>query len=180
MGNFTDEQLVAKYLKKDEEALEELVRRYLPLIFGFVKKYTGNQDNASDITQETFVKVWKNIKKFDRTKSFKTWIFTIAKRTTIDWLKKKNALPFSVIEEQWPDFSENIKDDSALVAIENGFLQKDFGFALGQLPNSYNSVIKLRVYGGLNFREIAQSLKEPLDTVKSRYRRGLVLLKQLL
>ena len=59
---FTDEQLVARYLKKDEKALEELVKGYIPLIFSFVKRYTGNQDSASDITQEVFVKVWKNIK----------------------------------------------------------------------------------------------------------------------
>ena len=96
MDSFTDEQLTAKYLKKDEKALEELVKRYLPLIFGFVKKYTGNQDNASDITQEVFVKVWKNIKSFDQTKSFRTWIFTIAKRTAFDHLKKRKTVSFSI------------------------------------------------------------------------------------
>ncbi len=87
MNTFTDEQLAAKYLKKHEEqALEDLIKRYLPIIYGYVRNYTGSEDNASDITQEVFVKVWKNIRKFNQSKSFKTWIFTIAKRTAIDWL----------------------------------------------------------------------------------------------
>src|SRR5947207_714163 len=100
MKILNDEQLVFEYItNKEDKALEELVKRYLPLIFGYVKKYTGNQDNASDVTQEVFVKVWKNINSFDQTKSFRTWIFTIAKRTAIDELRRKNALPFSALEE---------------------------------------------------------------------------------
>lgn len=97
----TDQQLISQYLKnKDNAALENLIKRYLPLIFGFVKRYTGNADNTSDIMQEVFVKVWKNLKNFDQSKSFKTWIFTIAKRTSIDWLKKKNALHFAAYQRR--------------------------------------------------------------------------------
>src|SRR3989338_5537868 len=99
MKNFTDEQLVKSYLKGDEKALEELVRRYLPVIYNFSRKYTGDPDNASDIAQEVFVKVWKNLKKFDTSKNFKAWLFTVAKHTALDWLKKKNALPFSLLKE---------------------------------------------------------------------------------
>ncbi len=180
MSAFTDEQLVEKYLKKDEKALEELVKRYLPLIFGFVKRYTGNQDNASDITQEVFVKVWKNINSFDQTKSFKTWIFTIAKRTAIDELRKQKAIPFSALQEE--GFEDLIADESPSI-MDQIFLRqqsKELAVALNKLPVNYNSVIKLYTGDGLNFREIADKLKEPLNTVKSRYRRGLALLKKLL
>ena len=179
MDSFTDEQLTAKYLKKDEKALEELVKRYLPLIFGFVKKYTGNQDNASDITQEVFVKVWKNIKSFDQTKSFRTWIFTIAKRTAIDELRRQKAIPFSALQEE--GFENSIVDESPSV-LDQIFLQqqsKELSMALAKLPAHYNSVIRL-YNNGLNFREVAAKLMEPLNTVKSRYRRGLALLKKLL
>ncbi len=181
MYNPTDEELIQKYkAERDENSLEVLVKRYTNLIYGFVYRYVGNGDAASDVTQEVFVKVWRNLNKFDWTRNFKPWIFTIAKNTAIDWLKKKGALPFSLIEERRPDFLENIKDDSALVAFERNLLQKDFALALGRLPSSYNSVIKLRAYEGFSFREISESLQEPLNTVKSRYRRGLVLLKGLM
>ncbi len=176
----TDEQLVARYLKKDEKALEELIKRYTPLIFGFVKRYTGNQDNASDITQEVFVKVWKNIKSFDQTKSFRTWIFTIAKRTAIDELRKKKALPFSVLQEE--GFEDFIADQSPLISdqIFSQQQSQELAVAVAKLPKNYGSVIKLYNHDGLNFREIASKLKEPLNTVKSRYRRSLTLLKKLL
>ena len=180
MDSFTDEQLVARYLKKDERALEELVERYLPLVFGFVKKYTGNQDNASDIAQEVFVKVWKNLKSFDQSKSFRTWIFTIAKRTAIDELRKKKALPFSVLQEE--GFEDLIADESPSI-LDQIFSQqqsRELAVAVAKLPMNYRSVIKLHNHEGLNFREIATKLEEPMNTVKSRYRRGLTLLKKLL
>lgn len=181
MNSFTDEQLVGMYLNKDEKALEELVRRYLPFILGYVRRYTGNRDGASDITQEVFVKVWKNIKSFDQTKSFKTWIFTIAKRTAIDELRKKKALPFSMLGGE-NDFAEFLIDESPSI-LEQIFSKQQFQeltTAVAKLPMSYSSVVSLRNYDGLSFREIAEKLKEPLNTVKSRYRRGLVLLKNLL
>lgn len=182
MEKLTDEQLVAIYLnKKDEQALTELVRRYLPLIYGYIRNYTGNVDNASDIAQETFVKVWKNLKAFDQSKSFRTWIFTIAKRTAIDELRKKNALPFSLLSEEG-DFSESIIDESVSIFDQIFFKQQaaELAIAIAKLPTNYQSVIQLHNHDGLNFREIASRLKQPLNTVKSRYRRGLILLKNLL
>lgn len=180
MNSITDEQLVQKYLGKDDKALEELIKRYLPLIFGFVKRYTGNQDTASDVAQEVFVKVWKNLRNFDQSKSFRTWIFTIAKRTAIDELRKKNALPLSVLKEN--GFPESIVDESPSI-LDQIFVQQQsrkLSAALARLPVSYNSVINLYSNNGLNFREIAILLNEPLNTVKSRYRRGLALLRKLL
>ncbi|OGN35530.1 MAG: hypothetical protein A2405_02510 [Candidatus Yanofskybacteria bacterium RIFOXYC1_FULL_44_16] len=180
MNSLTDEQLVQKYLGKDDKALEGLIKRYLPIIFGFVKRYTGNQDTASDVAQEVFVKVWKNLKNFDQSKSFRTWIFTIAKRTAIDELRKKNALPFSVLKEN--GFPESIVDESPSIP-DQIFAQEQsrkLSAALARLPVGYNSVINLYSNNGLNFREIAILLNEPLNTVKSRYRRGLALLRKLL
>jgi RNA polymerase sigma-70 factor (ECF subfamily) len=182
MNMLTDEQLVMEYLaNKDEQSLGELVNRYLHLIFGFVKKYTGNEGDASDITQEVFIKVWKNIKSFDQSRSFRTWIFTIAKRTAIDELRKKKALPFYALGEEF-DFSETLVDESpsSLDKILSKQQSEELAVALGKLPANYRSVIKLYNYDSLNFREIASKLEEPLNTVKSRYRRGLILLKDII
>jgi len=197
MSYLTDEQLVAQYLKdNDEHALEDLIKRYLPLIFAFTRNYTGNQDNAADITQEVFVKVWQNLGKFSPVKSrkatsrgnssssFRSWIFTIAKRTAIDWLKKKNALPFSAIQDEIGDdnFANSLADESPSIT-EQLMLQetsKKLSFALVRLPSNYNTVVNLRINDDLNFREIAERLKKPLNTVKSQYRRGISLLKKIL
>ena len=184
MEKVTDEQLVIQYLNnKDELALEELIKRYLPRIFGFVKRYTGNEDTAADITQETFVKVWKNMKSFDSSKSFKTWIFTIAKRTAIDELRKKKAILFSTLDNDWVNnFGESLADKSAsfLEQILMRQESKELAFAISKLPANYRSIVNMHIKDDLKLREIADILKKPPNTVKSRYRRGLNLLKILI
>lgn len=184
MNHLSDEQLVGKYLgEKDERVLEFLIKRYLPLIYGFVRRYTGNEDDASDITQEVFVKVWRNLKLFDQSRSFRTWIFTIAKRTAIDWLKKKRTVPFSAFQNGETNiFLESLADKSPSLIEQISVKEnsKALAFALTQLPSHYNSVIKLRLNDDLSFREIARQLKEPLNTVKSRYFRGASLLRDII
>jgi len=165
------------YLAGDEKALEKLVRRYLPLIYNFSRRYSGDPDNASDIVQEVFVKVWKNLKGFDTKKgNFKSWIFTIAKNTALDWFKKKRDLSLS-------DFADSIVDAKQLPITDEIYkksLLNNLQLAIGKLPVKYGEVINLYHNKGLNFREIADFLKEPLNTVKSRYRRGLIFLRKKL
>lgn len=182
MQNYLDEQLVKMYRKGDETALEVLVKRYLPVIFNFSRQYVGNNDTASDITQETFVKVWKNINKFDTSKKFKTWIFTLAKNTAIDWLREKKALPFSMLETETNNPLDNLTDMGLSIAdqISQKMDNRQLALAIEQLPGKYSSVIELHNRHDLTFKEISKILKEPLNTVKSKYRRGLSLLKKTL
>lgn len=97
MQTYTDEQLIKNYLKGDDNSLEILIRRYLKPIYFFVYGYTKDEQKAEDIAQEVFVKIWKNLKKFDKNKNFKTWIFTIAKNTALDYLKKKKSCRFPIL-----------------------------------------------------------------------------------
>jgi RNA polymerase sigma-70 factor (ECF subfamily) len=187
MKNISDEKLVTMYLKGDEKALEELVRRYLSLIYGFSRKYAGDPDMASDISQEVFVKVWKNLKKFDTSKNFRNWIFVIAKNTALDWLKKKNALslgkdmsaqggPASGWENNIPDLNQ----PSMIDRFYNDSVSQKLALAINQLPSKYGKVIKFHNQENLNFREISEKFGESVNTIKSRYRRGLILLKKYL
>jgi len=114
--NITDQELIANYLNGDEKALEILVKRYLKPLYNFAYKYTNSAHDAEDATQESFVKVWKNIGKYDRAKSFKTWIFTIAKNTALDLLKKKRPLVFSDFENNAGEnmLMETLRDLSPL------------------------------------------------------------------
>jgi len=184
----TDVELINKYLKKgDEKSLEEIVRRYLPVVFNLSRRYVGRTEDAADIAQETFVKVWKNINKFDLTKSFKSWILTIARNTAIDWLRKNKDIPVSVYQtnqeyENTEDMLVSIPDStpSALEWMFRSELKQNLETGLNQLPTFYRSVIKLRHEEDLSFKEIAARLKEPLNTIKSRYRRGLARLKGII
>jgi RNA polymerase sigma-70 factor, ECF subfamily len=187
--NLSEKQLITAYVEGDREALEVLIRQYLKPIYSFAYRYVGNPQEAEDITQETFIKVWRNIKKFDRTKSFKTWIFAITKNTAIDFLKKKKAIPFSAFsarngenKAEKSSFAETLADSLPLP--DEMLMRRDARYVLTRaietLSPKYRKVLFLRSMRELTFREIAESLGEPLHTVKSRYRRGLVLLKNIL
>ena len=182
MQIFTDYELAKQYLKGNEEAFDDLVKRYVNLIYRFVFGYVKDQAIAEDITQQVFLKVWKNIKKIDKNKNFKSWIYTIAKNTTLDYLKKKKAIPFSTFEME---NGKNILTDGLVDPLklpdkisEALEIKNIFAESLKMLSEKYKQVLSLYYYQYLNFREIAELLEEPINTIKSRHRRGLILLRE--
>ncbi len=178
MDELSDSELVKQYLSKDSQALDALVQRYFKQVFFFAKTYVKNDLEAEDITQEVFVKVWKNLKKFDPNKKFKTWIFQITKNTCIDFLRKhKNFVdPSNMDEEQMAENLERIEDTSPLP--EELFATQEFSqkleAVLDTLPKIYKSVVVLHLQHDMTFQEIAEVLNESINTVKSRYRRALL------
>jgi len=233
--NRSDQQLISDYLSGDEKSLEILIQRYLKSIYSFIYRYVGNAQGAEDITQETFIKVWRNLKKpaphifcrtsnckyvfkkifdsdrdarariaqpfmdearrpkifckkcvgFDPNKgSFRIWIFQIAKNTAIDYLKKKKAIPFSEFENEKGEntIAETLADDSPLPAelFDKKQTAQMLNAAMEKLSPQYRMVLFLRYNDHFTFQEIADIFGEPLNTVKSRHRRAILLLKKLL
>lgn len=168
----------------DEKSLESLVRAYLKPIYNFVYRYIGGADDAEEITQEVFVKVWRHLGKFDQSKSFKIWLFSIAKNTALDFLKKKKAVPFSelAVQEGENALAESLAAPAPLPQeiLEKQDLAQRLNRALETLASKYRPVLFLRYNDHFTFREIAETLGEPLQTVKSRHRRALILLRKLL
>jgi len=184
MQELSDSEIIADYLNGNKESLNILVGRYINLIYSFTYRYVGNEEEAEDITQDVFVKAWNNIKKFDQEKSFKTWIFSIAKNTALDWLKKKKAIPFSNFENEEGEntLAETLADPASLPPelFEKAEIEKELNSALEKLPPKHRMVLFLRYNNDFNFREISESLGEPLDTIKSQHRRALIKLKKFL
>ena len=187
MNNLTDEQLVEAYLHGDNQSLEFLIQRHLNQVYGFVYGYVNNQADAEDITQETFVKAWKKIKKFKPEYKFKTWLFTIAKNTALDFLKKKQPVPFSAMAEKSDDdndfsFADGLVDARPMASevINKEIDYQDLNEAIETLPENYRATLALRYNEGLKFREIANITKESIDTIKTRNRRVLESLRKLL
>lgn len=177
----TDEQLVRQYRQGDEAVFTVLVDRYMQYLFHFVRQFVNDSAIAEDIVQETFVKVWKNIHRFDESKSFKTWIFAIAKNTAYDFLKKKKSLPFSMfVDDEGRNALENIEDKT--VGIETILDQETTAQELSQklalLTPLYRSILVLHYQEHFSLHEIAHILGEPYNTVKSRHQRALQSLKK--
>ncbi len=203
MKNYSDQQLIAAYFQGNEKSLEVLIKQYLKPIYSFVYRYVGNFQDAEDITQEVFVKVWRNLKKpalshsvlsswskylskgFDPKKGrFKTWIFSIAKNASIDWLRKKKTVPFSSFEneEGKNKLIETLADPAPLPSelLERADIAQILTSAMEKLSPKYRMVLFLRCNDHFTFREIAEVLEESIDTIKSRYRRAIIILKKLL
>lgn len=179
-----DRQLIHEYFERSPEALDVLFKRHFLSVYRFAYRMVGNMHDAEDVTQETFMKVWKHLKKFDESRSFTTWIFSIAKNTALDFLKKKKFVPFSAFENEEGDNAmlESIADPSALPPeiFDRADLESFLASALQKLPPLYRAVLTLRYNEGFRFREIAEVLGESIDTVKSRHRRACLMLQKLL
>ena len=176
-----DEELIQSYLNGEESALRDLIARYFRVVYNFVRRYAGNGPDAEDITQEVFVKVWKNLKRYDPKLSFRTWLFSIAKNSAIDWLRKKKAAPLVSMDGD-ETLSETLRDLAPLPdeLVERNSASRAAANAIAKLSRGAQSVFSLRYRQDLTFRAIAESLGEPLNTVKSRHRRALAMLKKLL
>lgn len=175
----SDENLVKEYLEGEENSLKVLIDRYTPHIYNFSVRFAP-LDNTNDIVQEVFIKVWKNIKSFNIKKaSFKTWIFTIARNTITDYLRKRKMVVFSSLDKEEENFADNIEDDvilpdEALIKLED----KEFlNNLLDKIPVHYKEVLILYYQEEMTFNEIGNLLKKPLNTVKSYHRRALLLLR---
>jgi RNA polymerase sigma-70 factor (ECF subfamily) len=172
----TDTQLVQEYLQGDLGAYTHLMNRYMEMIYSFVYRFVYDEMRAQDITQEVFIKVWRYMHKYDVAYSFKTWIFTIARRTALDELKKRKIFTFSELqEEDTNSFEETLIDTTQLpdVYLDEKFAREHLQKAINQLPIQYKTVVLLRCDGELTFEEIGEVMKLPMNTVKSQYRRAI-------
>lgn len=176
----SDEKLVELYLQGEENVFDVLVKRYADYVFNFIRQYVGDEGISEDLTQEVFVKVWKNIGKFDVTRKFKVWLFQIARNTTIDFLRKKKNVKFSDLEEEGTAFEVTDPGELPDDLFERKELKTKVGELLNALPPRYRTVVALYYGDGLNFREIAEIEKTSENTIRSRHRRALFALKKLL
>jgi RNA polymerase sigma-70 factor (ECF subfamily) len=180
--NLTDEQLVDNYRRGDSAALDFLIKKYLDPTYNFVFKYVHTIHEAEDVTQESFVKAWKKLDSFNSRFKFKTWLFTIAKNTALDHLKKRGLIPFSALdgEQEGESFEHSLISyealpDEALAKIQD---MEMISRAVDNLPDIYAQIITLYYRDQLNFREIAGLLKQSINTIKTRHHRARALLKR--
>lgn len=182
--NKTDEQLVKDYLDGDKAVFTEIVNRYLKLIYNFSYRLVGNEKEGEDISQEVFLKVWKNIKKFDTNKSFKTWIFSIAKNTSIDYLRKRKNIPMSIFdnEDGGNIIEDSLKDEEPRADQIFALAQdkKDVEKILTELSVVQKEVIILKYVNEMSLPQIAEIMDISINTAKSHHRRALIKMKKLL
>jgi RNA polymerase sigma-70 factor (ECF subfamily) len=185
-SSLTDTELVVLYNNNDQEALKIIINRYTQPIYNFTARL-ANKNDAPDIVQEVFIKIWKNLERFESSRaSFKTWIFTIAKNTATDFLRKKHNLLFSDIknndDENMNSFAENIPTEDLLPDIALQKLQDSqfLNEILDKLRLDYREVLILHYQEEMTFEEIGKILDKSLNTVKSQHRRAIIELRKII
>lgn len=173
LKNLSDEELVDLVIK-NKEMFEEIIDRYEKKILRYVFSLTGNKQDAEDITQEVFVKVYINLLGFNKKLKFSSWIFRIAHNEAINFLKKKK------VNLNFDEKVYQVKDEKE---IEDDWLKKDLAnkvkICLEQLPILYREVIDLFYFEEMSYEQIADVLKIPSGTVAIRLSRAKKILKQL-
>jgi len=182
--NYSDIELIESYFNGDENAFAEIVNRYFKSIYNFSFRLVGNTKDAEDITQDVFVKVWKNIKKFDTSKNLKTWIFTIARNTCVDYLRKKKDIPISFFDtEEGGNYMEDTLQDEGILADKAFDVFKDkkaVEKALNKISIIQREVITLKYVNEMSLTEVSEILNLSRETVKSHHRRALLKLRDIL
>lgn len=178
-----DRKLIENYLKGDEESLATLINRYLNDVYFYFLKRLNNETEADDLTQETFVKVWQNLSKFNPKKNFRTWLFTIAKNCLIDFFRKtrtKNGFPKESNFFIYFDDNDKLENsylnlvDPRPLAFEQ-ISEKEYKNQLKNIVNNLSSdkkeLLSNYLENDLTFKEISEKKRIPLNTIKSQYYR---------
>ncbi|MDN3677045.1 RNA polymerase sigma factor [Flavobacterium paronense] len=173
------DSLVKLVQSKSERGFHTLYNKYCGALYGVIIKLVKRNDVADDLLQDSFVKIWKNIESFDRSKgTLYTWMLNIARNQAIDYLRSSNYRnQMQQVEMDLISYSiDNIGNaTSNCCPVE----YEDFKNKALQLDSKYTEVIDLIYFYGWTQEQTAEILKLPLGTIKTRARKGLSLLKVL-
>lgn len=172
----TDYDVIQKCIAGDKDAFSVLVSRYKNLVYSVILRMVNNPEEAADLSQEVFIKVYKNLDKYRTEYKFSTWIIKITTNRVIDYRrqKKQETVTFDDIAEPYSDMET---PEESLV--NNEEKQIVWG-AVSDLPDMYKIPIVLYHQQGLSYQEISDITGEPLSKVKNRIFRGRKMLKDTL
>ncbi|MDO4581994.1 MAG: sigma-70 family RNA polymerase sigma factor [Bacillota bacterium] len=180
MERLTDEQLVGLVLEGKITAFEILVNRYQKQIFALAYRLGGDYDEAQDMAQEAFVRIYRELARFDQSRSFFSWMYRVAHNVCINHLHKrpKNTTPLD-------DFYMAAENNSSLDALPPElFEQKEhaqmIGEAIAALPEEYRLPLVLKYLEDMSYQQIAEQMSLPVTTIETRLFRARNMLKKLL
>jgi RNA polymerase sigma-70 factor (ECF subfamily) len=165
--------LIQRCLAGDQDAWAQIVRQHWRKVFNIAYKFTGKHDEAEDLTQDVFLKIFKSLKTFDQRANFQTWLVSVSRNLCIDHYrsvrKERETIDRGVDPGELTPAAPTISPIAALEQADRVTLLKK---ALAHLPLTLRSAVLLRDIQELSYQEIADRLHLPEGTVKSRINRG--------
>lgn len=170
----SDQDLILKAVDGDSVAFEQLFNRYRDSIRQLYTQRTGNTDDADDLIQETFVKVYLNLNRYDPHYTFGQWIYTIARNTFVDYVRKRrgdisiDTLPSRESSLMTPAANGPTPEESFI----NSQQQAQLEHHLQRMTPRYRKLIELRFFREYSYEEISHELGLPMGTVKTQIHRA--------
>ena len=179
----TDEELVAKSMNGDVDSFNQLVLRWERPIYALAYRVIGRDEDARDVAQETFLRAFRALPGFKGQAKFSSWLYRIALNLCRDWIRRKKRAPLVEMPEG-VDVAELAAEQGPTESIEDLVSRQEMSRIVAEgmklLPEEQRTAIVLKEYHGLTFQEIAELMKCPLSTVKTRLYQGLSVLRRQL
>lgn len=162
--------LMALVKTGDHRAFEELVGLHQNSLIGTAMRLLGNLDDAHDLVQQVFVRIWKSAPRYEPTAKFTTWMFTILRNLAFNEYRRRGRHPVQSLEADSEDFGHQIQDQNT-ASPDEGALQNELERAIDEailsLPETQRIAVSLRRFEDLPYEEIAEILNMSLSAVKS-------------
>jgi RNA polymerase sigma-70 factor (ECF subfamily) len=179
LGELTDEELVTAHIEGRAGAFQELYDRYRDRLIHFIARKTGDADRAQDLVQEAFIRVTRHLHRFDTSKKFSTWVYTIASNLSKNELRNRSRSPlvlFQRLTGNWDDDHRPIQFEDYSMRPDDlyrkRYLRRLVESTVEELPEHHRLVFRLRELEGKSYEEIAEITGVNLGTVKSRLHRA--------
>jgi RNA polymerase sigma-70 factor (ECF subfamily) len=179
LRSLEDTGLVNAYLDGETRSFDVLVERYQTRLLNFVYRIVGDRERAEDLVQEVFVRVYRHLGRFDRSKKFSTWIYTIASNLAKNELRNRSRNPlvlFTSMTKGWEDEERPLEFEDPSSRPDDLFRKRHVRelveSSVAQLPTHHREVFMLREIEGRSYEEIAEITHCNLGTVKSRLNRA--------
>ena len=171
----TDEDLIEHFQQGDLGAYELIVKRYKDQLLNFVYRFLNNQEEAEDVVQETFLRVYRNKFAYTRVAKFSTWIYTIAgnlARTELRRRKRRKLFSLSDMGVEDRDYEISDEVFNPETHVEGSLQEEIIQREISKLSPKFREVIILRDVQELSYEEISKIIQVPIGTVKSRVNRA--------
>lgn len=179
LSELDDTGIVALFLDGNERAFQELVERYQTRLLNFIYRTIGDREKAEDLVQEVFIRVYRHIHRFDRSKKFSTWVYTIASNLAKNELRNRSRNPivlFQTIKSNWEDEDRPLQFEDSSSRPDDMYRKRHLRAlveeSVAKLPEHHRQVFVLRELEGKSYEEIAEITDCNLGTVKSRLNRA--------
>lgn len=165
-----DQELISRARDGDDAAFAQLVTRYTPALYRVVRRMASDQAEAEAIVQESFLRIWQNLHRYQADRPFFPYLVTIAVNLGRDQWRKSRFLDFGGLESVADSLPSPELDPE--IQVERAEMLQTLAQAVANLPPAYRAVIALRYDASLSYQQIADALNLPLNTVRTHLRRA--------